>query len=232
MLKIMKVCAYVMTYDTGLAPNPFHGVCTLAVCTPNHVRANLEENDYIIGVAGVRLRQKLNLPSDSWRLIYAMKVDEFKELDAYYNSADYKLKIPKRSGSKIERCGDNFYKLSNGELIHTGQSTEHDWSEIIEQDCYGNRVFIGKTFNYFGSAAPEIPSHTGWGLKLINQLKRRSQHITYILGGRCSDPWGTSDFEAFKKFLIENKIDQTPNPIDFDLWKSDPEKRSSCSGGA
>jgi hypothetical protein len=79
----MKVCAYVMTCDTGLAPNPFHGVCTLAVCTPNHVRANLEENDYIIGVAGVRLRQKLNLSSNSWRLIYAMKVDKFMELDAY-----------------------------------------------------------------------------------------------------------------------------------------------------
>jgi hypothetical protein len=228
----MKVCAYVMTYDTGLAPNPFHGVCTLAVCTPNHVRANLEENDYIIGVAGVRLRQKLNLPSDSWRLIYAMKVDKFKELDAYYNSADYKLKIPKLSGSKVEMCGDNFYKLSNGELIHTGESTDHDWAEINEQDCKGNRVFIGKTFNYFGSSAPEIPSNTGWGSKLIHQLKRRSVNVTYILGGRCSDPWQTSDFEEFKKFLVDNKIDQTPNPIDFDHWRSDLEKKSSCSGGA
>ncbi|MDD5540197.1 MAG: hypothetical protein PHG61_05855 [Candidatus Marinimicrobia bacterium] len=217
-------------YDTGLAPNPFHGKCTLAVCTPNHVRANLKQDDYIIGVAGVRLRQKLNLPSDSWRLIYAMKVDEIKELDAYYNAADYKLKIPKLNGSKIDMCGDNFYKLSNGKLAHTGESTDHDWPEVNEQDCKGNRVFIGEPMFYFGSSAREIPSNTGWGSKLIRQLNRRSVNVTYILGGRCSDPWETGDFEAFKEFLNESKIDGEPKPIDFDHWNSEPENKSSCAG--
>ena len=33
----MKICTYTMTSDTGFAPNPFYGYCTLAACTPNHM---------------------------------------------------------------------------------------------------------------------------------------------------------------------------------------------------
>jgi len=44
-----KACFYIMTVDTGFAPNPFHGVCTHAACTPNHCKANLEEGDLIAG---------------------------------------------------------------------------------------------------------------------------------------------------------------------------------------
>ena len=227
----MKVCAYVMTYDSGLAPNPFHGVCTLGVCTPNHVRTNLEKGDYIIGVAGVTLCNKLKTPSGSRRLIYAMEVDKVMTLDAYYNSADYKLKIPKLAGSKVDMCGDNFYKKrAGGNLVHTGESIDHDWPEIIKKDCHGDRVFIGKTFNYFGSSAPIIPQTSQWGGKLIHQLKKRSVHTTYILGGKCKNPWTGEDFEEFMKFLSKNKIDHIPDPIDFDIWKCDAGKKSSCPG--
>ena len=163
----MKVCAYVMTHDMGLAPNPFHEACTLAVCTPNHRRANLELGDYIIGVAGVGLCKKLKPPSDPWRLIYAMRVDKVMLLDDYYNSAEYILKIPKLIGSRKEMCGDNFYKLTDNKLVHTCETTVHRSDQpgtgIDKQDCDGNRVFIGKTFNYFGSSAPKIPPTSQWG---------------------------------------------------------------------
>ena len=33
-ITINKLYAYVMTYDTGFAPNSFYGVCTLACCKP------------------------------------------------------------------------------------------------------------------------------------------------------------------------------------------------------
>jgi hypothetical protein len=227
----MKVCAYIMTYDTGLAPNPFHGICTLAVCTPNHVSRNINSGDYIIGVAGVKLCGKLTPPSDPWRLIYAMKVDRRIMLDEYYNSEDYKLKIPKPRGSRIEMCGDNFYKLSNGKLTHTGESTEHNWEDVMVRDCHGNQVFIANTFNYFGSAAPKITSNQQWGSKLIKQLTKRSVNITYILGGKCSDPWTEKeDLREFLIFLDENTIDHIPDPIDFNHWKSEPDKKSSCAG--
>src|ERR1035437_4186815 len=44
-----KVCFYIMRVDTGFAPNPFHGVCTLAACTPNHQHARLFKGDLIAG---------------------------------------------------------------------------------------------------------------------------------------------------------------------------------------
>ena len=47
----MKVCSYVMTYNTGLAPNLFCCVCTLALCAPNHRRAYLSDGDWIVGLA-------------------------------------------------------------------------------------------------------------------------------------------------------------------------------------
>ena len=30
-------------HDTGFAPNPFWGYCTLAVCTPNHMGVQTSE---------------------------------------------------------------------------------------------------------------------------------------------------------------------------------------------
>lgn len=33
-MKIDRLYAYIMTYDTGFAPNPFFGICTLACCKP------------------------------------------------------------------------------------------------------------------------------------------------------------------------------------------------------
>jgi len=57
-----KICFYRMTDDTGFAPNPFHGYCTVATCTPNHMRGRtrLREGDYIVGIEGVKLRRKGN----------------------------------------------------------------------------------------------------------------------------------------------------------------------------
>ena len=45
----MKICVYTLTADTGFAPNPFHGTCTLAACTPNHMGAKLVKGDWIAG---------------------------------------------------------------------------------------------------------------------------------------------------------------------------------------
>lgn len=62
-----KLCSYVLTSDSGYAPNPYGGICTLAHCTPVNVRARLEPGDWIVGTAGVQR---------GYRLIYAMEVAE------------------------------------------------------------------------------------------------------------------------------------------------------------
>jgi Nucleotide modification associated domain 2 len=41
----MKVYSYVVRCDTGFAPNPFWGYCTLAACTPNHMGIHIQIED-------------------------------------------------------------------------------------------------------------------------------------------------------------------------------------------
>jgi len=231
--KTSKVCIYVMTGDSGLAPNPFHGTCTLAICTPNHMRANLNQGDLIVGIAGVNLGKKLKQPDDQRRLVYAMKIDKRMTMNDYYNDAEYKLKIPKKSGSKIEMCGDNFYRekneQQNEEIIHTRETEEHQGKKIEEQDCRGNRVFIGKNFYYFGSCALKIPQASKWGEILLRQVENKSKGISYIYGRAIKSPWTACHLEDFMNYLNANKIDPIPDPIDFDNWKSAPALRSSCA---
>jgi hypothetical protein len=45
----MKLLSYIIKYDTGFVPNPFWDYCTLAVCTHNHINAQLERGDWILG---------------------------------------------------------------------------------------------------------------------------------------------------------------------------------------
>ena len=66
----MNFFSYKLEHDFGLAPNPFGGYCTLAVCKSD-IRKNKRLNigDWIIGIGSQKLK-KLN------HLIYTMQVSE------------------------------------------------------------------------------------------------------------------------------------------------------------
>ena len=168
------VCAYVMTHDSGHAPNPFHNVCTLAICTPNHKRSRSKTGDWIIGLAGSRIRKELGEP-DVWRLIYAMNIEKKMDLDSYYRDPQFAAKIPKLDGSLVESCGDNFYcKDSRWQLHHTRQTNEHQAEPpdtgIEQQDIYGDRMFAGRRYWYFGRNAPALPRGEQWVERLISKF--------------------------------------------------------------
>lgn len=227
----MKVCAYVMTFDSGLAPNPFHGVCTLAVCTPNHMRAHLQRGDWVVGVAGKALRERTGRP-DQWRLVYAMKIRECITLGEYFESPLYEAKKPKWNGLSEDMCGDNFYAQNpaeGGRLSHTGATEEH--KGIEDQDCGGNRVFIGDEYYYFGSLAPVLPTDA-WGEKLKSRFKKSSVGLRYMLGG-SGVQWSNTDFLRFLSFLAENTPNEPPAPINFyhwDQWKKSIDETELCGG--
>ena len=48
----MKIYSYVLKHDSGFAPNPFWGFCTLATCKPV-IRRNAKPGDWIIGTGSV-----------------------------------------------------------------------------------------------------------------------------------------------------------------------------------
>jgi hypothetical protein len=62
-----QLYTYVVKNDTGLAPNPFLGWCTLAVCTPNHQGSKVEPGGWIAGFLDKQHGHKF---------LYAMEVSE------------------------------------------------------------------------------------------------------------------------------------------------------------
>lgn len=44
-----NIYSYVLSYDAGSAPNPFGGLCSLTICTPN-IKKRAQVGDWIIGL--------------------------------------------------------------------------------------------------------------------------------------------------------------------------------------
>ena len=144
-----RLCTYVVREDTGLAPNPFWGFCTLAVCTPNHQGIRLSVNDWI---AGFLAKER------GHRFLYAMEISEILDLNDYFRDRRFAAKRPNLRGSWQEQCGDNFYsrKADGSWLQHRNKF--HLSEDYRKQDTKYARVFIAHRFWYRGRSAVKPPS--------------------------------------------------------------------------
>lgn len=148
----MKLYSYVVMHDTGFAPNPFFGYCTLACCKPK-IRQTAEKGDWVVG---------LTPRAAGNRIVYFMRVDDVLEsFGKYWTDSRFRTKKPGNTGGLRTKCGDNIYQPlpsggyrqlrsmhSNGDLEDEGNKT-HDLS--------GKRILISETFAYFGSDALPLP---------------------------------------------------------------------------
>lgn len=103
----MTLFSYVIEHDLGFAPNPFHGVCTLACCKPQ-IRKIAKVGDYILGTGAVD-------PKLAGHLCYWMRVDEVIGFDDYWQDRRFRRKKAVMSGSTVLRYGDNIYHRDGGE---------------------------------------------------------------------------------------------------------------------
>ncbi len=130
-----KYLFYKMTHDSGFAPNPFWRYLTLATCTPNHMRADLQKGDWIIGVESSILaneREKANLnPDIEQLLIYIAKIDEVLTLDQYFRDPRFEKKKFKKSSNYKERRGDNVYYIEDGNWKWL-RSHDHESDELCK----------------------------------------------------------------------------------------------------
>lgn len=149
-----KAYFYVVDRDFGFAPNPFHGICTLATCKPA-IRSVAKPDDWILGMGGSRLRA-------AGKCVFAMKVSKRITFNEYWSSPRYRDKRPLRNGSTKMVVGDNIYWEEEGvwqqaDSHHSnpdGTPNEHN----IRNDTKADSVLISDHFYYFGSAALQIPS--------------------------------------------------------------------------
>jgi len=150
----MRVFVYVVARDFGFAPNPFHGVCSLATCKPK-IRNSAEVGDWIVGIgaAGNGTRGKI---------IYAMCVDEILTYNEYWCDERFQQKRPYLPGSLISRYGDNIY-FQQPDRMWLQAESHHSLeggrlnSENRDRDTSSQNVLLGKKYWYFGAECPQIP---------------------------------------------------------------------------
>lgn len=147
----MTVYSYIVTHDSGFAPNPFHGRLTLACCKPA-IRRSAHVGDLVIG-----------LSRRSERIVYATRVSEVLSIGDYWGDVRFAAKTPDMtSRSMVARQGDNIYEpFGIGTFRQLPSRHSHDDGsenpESMRDDLGGGRVLVAAEFVYFGGDGPELP---------------------------------------------------------------------------
>lgn len=150
-----RVYFYVVARDFGFAPNPFHGMCTLATCKPT-IRRTARVGDWIVGMGGTKLKAV-------GRCIYAMQVTDAMSFEKYWDGPEFRAKRPVRNGSRKTIIGDNIYHRVPSSKKWTQEDSHHSKMDgspdphNIKHDTQTNRVLISDHFYYFGKTAPLVP---------------------------------------------------------------------------
>lgn len=154
----MKLYSYVVRYDSGFAPNPFYGWCTLATCKPR-IRNSAEVGDWIVGT-GSNNRQVQR----GEHLVYAMRVTETMTFSDYDVDPRFQLKKPYRRGSRKQSCGDNIYYRDAANKHWLQRDSFHSnvdgtrRANHVDRDTRTNRVLVSNQFVYLGGIGPRVPA--------------------------------------------------------------------------
>lgn len=146
---------YPITRDFGFAPNPFHGICTLATCKPKiHKSANV--GDWVLGVGGS------TLPAVKRKCIFLMKVTEKLSFQEYWTDNRFALKKSVRNGSRVQMLGDNIYHRDDaGNWIqedshHSNVDGSVNEVNLNRDTGSTDQLLVSTHFFYFGSEAVPI----------------------------------------------------------------------------
>jgi len=187
----MRLFSYIVTHDTGFAPNPFWGYCTVATCKPV-IRKVAEVGDWVVGISPKEQGNKL---------IYVMEVNEKMPIEDYFNDPRFEKKKPNMNSDKIvDRTGDNIYKpLGNGSFIQLHSlHSKKDGSEDLaqkEHDLNGKFVLVSKNFVYYGAEAIDLPENlrelivgrghkSNFSKEIINNFHKFVQSLPRGIQGR------------------------------------------------
>jgi hypothetical protein len=161
----MKLYTYTLRYDDGAAPNPFWGICTLAIRKPA-IRLAAEIGDWIVGLGSA----KSPIGDISDHVVYAMKVTSkmtLEEYDQFCKTFVPKKKPDWRNIDYRMRVGDCIYNyISHG---NPKMRTSIHKEENQEKDLSGLYALASKQFYYFGNKPEKLPDdlrpimHNGTG---------------------------------------------------------------------
>jgi hypothetical protein len=158
-----RLFSYTMAHDDGAAPNPFRGLCTLAICKPK-IRLKAAVGDWVLGLGSV------NAPSGNLggRMVYTMRVDQVLTWRDYDRLAPeyWPSRIPNLASPVIcDRLGDCIYDFSAGAPI---QRPGVHTAVHMPTDLSGQNVLLSRHFFYFGANAIVLPPDL---LPLVHQTQ-------------------------------------------------------------
>lgn len=160
----MRLYTYCIPVDDGAAPNPYYGLCTLAICKPR-IRRTAQIGDWIVGTGS----KSVNKVDYSNKVVYAMKVTNkmtFAEYNAFCER-ELQEKIPDINNDEYERrLGDCIY--TNGDLDDHFQRRSVHGAGNIQTDKGGENVLISDYFFYFGSDPIDLPEEL---LNIVHQTQ-------------------------------------------------------------
>ena len=148
--------SYCIPYDDSAAPNPFWGVCTLAICKPR-IRLAATVDDWIVGTGS------MNSPIGdiAGKVVYAMRVTQKMTMEEYDQFTRLKLprKIPQmKSADPRRRFGDSIYDFAAPippiPLFRPSVHGEGNRST----DLRGGFVLLSNHFFYFGDKPVALPN--------------------------------------------------------------------------
>lgn len=188
-----RLFSYVVDHDTGDAPNPYFGFCTLCRCKyrksqvkPRNVVELAEPGDWIVGTGGADLRKS----AGHHKIVYAMKVDEKITRGDYFRRPTFSCKKPSMRGDGDQSRGDN--------LRPSNQFEAEEQYVLISK----------KHFYYFGNRAILIPLNEfrhlekrGPGFRCdfnADYIEKFEKWITKHRRGKHGDPCKQSSFETRK----------------------------------
>lgn len=195
----MTVWCYTVAQDHGFAPNPFHGVCTLATCKPR-IRKQAEIGDLVLGMGASGYGYR-------GRAIFVMRVTETTDYDAYWRDPRFSLKRPVVSGSFMQRFGDNIYHRPcvDGPWIQA-DSRHSKVGGVVNKEFLRNdtgitdRVLISDDFIYWGERAPSLSGRLGIFGTVVRGHRRNFPSanvaaLTRWVGQRNERGWVGNPFE-------------------------------------
>ncbi|WP_420723120.1 hypothetical protein [Hwanghaeella sp. LZ110] len=147
--------SYVVRYDSGFAPNPFFGFCTLATCKPD-IRKAAQKGDWIVGTGSAS--KAINRGG---HLVFAMRVSETPSTAEYWSDSRFKRKRASLYGGLMVASGDNIYepiemgwKQLNSYHSNPNGTPNHDH---IRRDTSVQRVLVSDRFIYCGAQGDRLP---------------------------------------------------------------------------
>jgi hypothetical protein len=143
----MRLHSYIVEHDMGFAPNPFHGICSLAACKPR-IRKRAQLGDYIIGTGTAKRKLR-------GRLVHLMKVSNIIGFDEYWADSKFVRKRAVMNGSLVQRYGDNIYHRNQltgvwiqEDSFHSQVGGKPDPDNLLLDTGTTDRVLLAEWFIY------------------------------------------------------------------------------------